>query len=85
MLNKPKLEEDLDDYCNEKCKGAYIWSKAIWNENGEKSVSFFLVLKRKKNNNAINRIKDDNGVIYNDNENVMKCIYIIYNSLYSSK
>jgi hypothetical protein len=86
IIHKRKLEKELDDHYKEKCKGAYIRSRANWIENGEKNTSYFLSLEKKQQfNNAINRIKDENNVIYTDNENIMKCIHKFYSSLYTSK
>lgn len=46
----------------------------------------FLGLERKQQySNTINRITDNNDMTYSDNENVMKCIYNFYSSLYSGK
>lgn len=41
MNYKRLLEREIDMYYTEKCKGAYIRSRATWIEKGEKSTSYF--------------------------------------------
>lgn len=70
-------------YYTEKCKGAYIRSRATWIEKGEKSTSYFYILEKKhQSNNTINQIRDENITVHTDNDNIIKCLYTFYNSLY---
>ena len=41
MRYKHELEKEADDYYQQKCEGAYIRSRAVWLEKGEKSTSYF--------------------------------------------
>lgn len=86
MNYKRLLEREIDMYYTEKCKGAYIRSRATWIEKGEKSTSYFYNLEKKhQSNNNINQIRDENDTVHTDNDNIMKCLYTFYNSLYASK
>ncbi len=63
MNYKRLLEKEIDDYYAGKCSEAYVRSRSVWLEKGEKSTSYFLNLeKRKQTNNTINKIKDENGI-----------------------
>lgn len=86
MNYKCFLEREIDMYYIEKCKGVYIRLRVIWIEKGEKSILYFYNLEKKYQfNNNINQICDENDIVYIDNDNIMKCLYIFYNLLYVSK
>lgn len=55
-------------------------------KRAKKALPIFLGLERKQQySNTINRITYNNYMTYTDNENVIKCIYNFYSSLYSGK
>ena len=86
MRYKRQLEKEVDDHYEKKCKGAYVRSRALWIEKGEKSNSYFLGLEKKQQvNNTITKVKDENGGIVSDNDNIMKCLFNFYSSLYASR
>ena len=86
MNYKRQLEKEIDKYYAEKCSGAYIRSRSIWIEKGEKSSSYFLNLERKQQtNNTINKVKNENQSEYTDNKGLMDCLINFYKALYSSK
>ena len=86
MNYKRQLEKEIDKYYAEKCSGAYIRSRSIWIEKGEKSSSYFLNLERKQQtNNTINKVKNENQSEYTDNKEIMDCLINFYKTLYSSK
>ena len=86
MNYKRILEKEIDDYYAKKSDGAYVRSRAIWMEKGEKSTSYFLSLKKKQQtNNTIHKVKDDSGTVVNDNNGIMKRLVDFYSSLYSSR
>ena len=86
MRYKRELEKEVDDYYQQKCEGAYIRSRAVWLEKGEKSTSYFLSLEQKQqNDNTINRVKNERGDMFCDNDNIIDTIYTFYKKLYSSR
>lgn len=56
MNYKRLLEKEIDNYYAEKCSGAYIRSRAVWIEKGEKSSLYFLNLE-KSNSQTIQSIR----------------------------
>ena len=86
MRYKRELEKEADDYYQQNCEGAYIRSRAVWLEKGEKSTSYFLSLEQKQqNDNTINRVTNESGDMFCDNENIIDNIYTFYKKLYSSR
>lgn len=85
MNYKRLLEKEIDDYYAEKCSGAYVRSGSVWLEKGEKSTSYFLNLeKRQQTNNAINKIKDENGIEYTTTTEIIDVLMNFYDKLYTS-
>lgn len=70
-------------YYIEKCKGAYIRSRAAWIEKGEKKPhgTFKIQKKKHQSNNNINQIRDKNKTVHTHSDNIMKCLYWFCNSL----
>ena len=80
-----KVQEDLNNFIDDKAKGAMIRSRCRWYEEGEKSSKYFLTLeKRNFNNKTLDRLQLENGkVITNPNE-ISKEQFKFYQKLYTS-
>lgn len=86
MTYKRLLEKEVDDFYAEKCSGAFVRSRSVWIEKGEKCSSYFLNLERKQQTtNTINKIKDNNQIEPSDNKGIMDCLINFYETLYKSK
>ena len=49
MHYKRLLEKEIDNYYTQKCRGAYVRSRALWMEKGEKNTSYFYNLEKSNN------------------------------------
>ena len=81
--NELKLKLDL--LYHEKAKAAQIRSRAKWVEDGEKSTSYFLKLEQKHQTfNNIDRLQA-NGIIIEDNKQILEECALYYEKLYTAK
>ena len=85
MNLKKKLESKLNEMYNEKAKGAQIWSKSKWIEEGEKNTKYFLGLEKKQQtNNTIFDIKK-NRKTSSSNSEILQNMCYFYENIYTNK
>ena len=78
-------EKKLEDIYDFETAGAIIRSRAKWAEEGEKSTKFFCNLeKRHTEKKNIYMLKNANGSLIVNPQNIMKELHGFYSSLYSS-
>ena len=64
---------EIEQYNNEKSRGAMIRSKADWTEFGEKNTKYFLNLeKRNYKNKCITKLIDEKGTEINNSEEILE-------------
>ena len=75
----------LESIYSYKINGIIVRSRARWVEDGERSTSYFLNLeKRHKSSNVIRKLKDENGVDVNANNDILNVLSRFYKNLYRS-
>lgn len=83
VSNLKKLENELEVFEKEKCRGAILRSKAKWALEGERNNKFFLQLeKHRQQVNTIKEIATPNGEIVKSTEGILKEEFDFYKSLY---
>ena len=86
MHYKRLLEKLIDNFYTQKCRGAYVRSRALWMEKGETNTSYFYNLKKKQqSNNSITQIRDVNDNQITGDDKIMKSLHQFYSTLYTSK
>ena len=77
MNLKKKLESKLNEMYNEIAKGAQIWSKSKWIEEGEKNTKYFLGLEKKQQtNNTIFDIKKNRKTSSSNSEILQNVLFL---------
>ena len=86
LVQKKKIEAEINVYYEQKTKGDYIRSRAKWITNGEIGSKYFLGLEKKRqNDNVIKKLKTlDNQIVFSDNE-ILKEAHRFHTDLYSTK
>ena len=80
-----EVKNELNEYIEEKTRGAMIRSKCRWYEEGEKCSKYFLNLeKRNYNCKTIDRLQSTNGHIISDSKEILQEQYSFYDKLYTS-
>lgn len=81
-----QLKEELDRDVEKCTKGAYIRSRARWQEEGERSTKYFLNLeKRNHNKKTITKIRTENNAIIKGKNLILDKMHQFYKKLYTSK
>ncbi len=76
----------ITDYYQEKDDGYLIRSKIRWIEEGEKSTKFFFNLeKSRQSKNVIRQIKDTNGNLQTEDNEILKAASNFYENLFTTK
>ena len=74
------------EYYKEKDDGYLIRSKIKWVEEGEKSTKFFFNLeKSRQSSNVIRQIKDKNGNLQTEDNEILKAASDFYKNLFTTK
>ena len=86
LTEKNAVQEQLDSELEIKSKGAFIRSRAKWQEEGEKCTQYFFNLEKQiQNQNIINKLTTTEGnSVTNDNE-ILETASCFYENLYKSK
>lgn len=85
MIRKKDLKNQLDNYYENKAKGAQIRSKARWIDEGEKNTAYFLRLKNKhQSHNVINRIRVNEKMLIKTDD-ILNQLCLFYENLNSSQ
>ena len=85
ITKKEQLQAQLDNLYSEKCRGAHIRARAEWVEKGERNNKYFLSLeKSRQSNNVIDSLKLDDGLIVDNQVDIIKNIGVFYETLYTS-
>ena len=80
-----KVKDELNNYLDEKSRGAMIRSRCRWYEEGEKPTKYFLTLeKRNYNNKTLDRLQLENGEIITNPKSISKEQCNFYQKLYTS-
>ena len=85
MQQLKDVQNQVDNFLIEKCKGAFIRSRRKWLEEGEKSTRYFLQLEKR---NGIKKEIDcieKSGKKFVKQEKILFEIYNYYKDLYSTK
>ena len=84
-LERQNVKQELDVLYAKKAKGYQVRSRAKWVDEGEKSSSYFLGLEKKRqSNNCISFLKDENGMIKEQDVDIVKIAQVFFGKLYSS-
>ena len=76
-------QNELNNLIVQKAKGAAVRSRARWMEYGEKNNKYFLGLeKRNREKKNINCLKNAQGILINEKNNVLKELVHYYETLY---
>lgn len=79
------LENKLQEYELQRCRGAILRSKAQWALESDRCTSFFLNLeKSKQEHNSIKALNSDTGCA-SSTKDILDCCYNYYSSLYSEE
>ena len=79
-----KIKLDLKNYEQKLCNGAILRSKAQWAIDGDKNTKYFLQLeKSRQENNSIKQLKNKDGKILNNSDEILEEIYSFYKELFS--
>ena len=88
-INKERLlslQEELNVLRSNKLKGAFVRSRSIWIENGDKNTQYFCNLEKQ---NAINKsmpfIEKDNGIFIYNQTDILNESKNYYENLYDEK
>ncbi len=86
-LNKKEdIQSKISEYYKEKDDGYLIRSKIKWIEEGEKSTKFFFNLeKSRQSSNVIRQIKDKNGNLQTEDNDILKAASDFYKNLFTTK
>lgn len=83
---KCELEEKLSKHYDDRVKGAQIRSRAQWVEEGEKNSRYFINLeKERQGNGVIYKLKQKNGNIIDEENDILNEIRSFYSELYRSE
>lgn len=81
MIRKKDLKNQLDNYYENKAKGAQIRSKARWIDEGEKNTAYFLRLEYKhQSHNVINRIRVNEKMLIKTDD-ILNQLCLFYENL----
>ena len=76
--------DEIDQLLNVEVEGAYIRSRANYLDNGEKPSAYFFKLESERGSKKIIRsIRNSDGIIYSDNDNISSIFHEFYSKLYS--
>ena len=83
---RQRIQKELDHIFAKKSYAAFIRSRSKWIEEGEKSASYFLNLEKKRQiHNCINKLSDEKGNHYTNDEEILDHCTDYYSDLYDSK
>ncbi len=83
---KEMVQNKINEYYKDKDDGYLIRSKIKWIEEGEKSTKFFFNLeKSRQSNNVIRQIKDKNGRLQTDDNEILKVTSEFYENLFTTR
>lgn len=69
----------------EKCRGAFLRSKAQWTNESDKCTKYFLNLEKiRQKSNSIKELIDENEVVRNSTEDLLEIHYNFYSKSYLS-
>ena len=84
IIDKMKtINNKIDRWYTQKCKGAFIRSREKWLEKGERSTKYFLQLEKRRGKKKEIDYVEMNGKVYK--ENILKIIHQYYVNLYAVK
>ncbi|CAC5391801.1 unnamed protein product [Mytilus coruscus] len=80
----PELKTQLEDIETYKCKGAILRSKSQWALETDRNTAYFLKLEKyRQNKNVISEIKDRDGKIVTETNDLLDVIHDYYKHLFS--
>lgn len=79
-----EYQQKLDELYKSKAKGAFIWSRRRWLEEGEQISAYFFRLEKSQIKNNIHQLKIGNSVS-EDPKEIAKYCSEFYKNLYSSQ
>ncbi len=83
---RKQCKQALDELYFNKAKGYQIRSRAQWIELGEKSTGYFLGLeKSRQSDNTIRSLKDENGNVKVDDNDILFEAHKFYSELYKTE
>ena len=77
-----RIQDEIDKWYTKKCKGAFIRSRSIWLEKGERSNRYFLQLEKRKGKKKEIDCVEIKGKMHKDN--ILQIIHQYYTHLYSA-
>lgn len=81
-----ELEESLKKIEENKCKGAMIRSRANYIVEGERCTRFFFDLEKSRQKaEEIRSIKDEDGRILTNKEDILGSVFNFYNKLFTKE
>ncbi|CAC5361469.1 unnamed protein product [Mytilus coruscus] len=79
-----ELKTQLEDIETYKCKGAILRSKSQWALESDRNTAYFLKLEKyRQNKNVISEIKDCDGKIVTETNDLLDVIHDYYKHLFS--
>lgn len=79
-----EIKVKLRDYENKLCRGAILRSKAYWAIESDKNTKYFLELEKyRQNNNCIKEIKNSEGTLLSNTDEILDEVHKFYKDLYS--
>ena len=79
-----ELKSELELYEKYKCQGAILRSKSQWALESDRNTSYFLKLEKyRQNKNVISEIKNKDGVIVTETNDILDVIHDYYKELFS--
>ncbi len=85
-IEKEEVERKIDKYYQEKDNGYIIRSKCKWKTEGERSTSYFFNLEKvRQKKNVIKKLRDKNGKLCFEDEEILEITTDFYDTLFQSK
>ncbi len=83
---RDKIKKDIDMYYQEKDNGYIIRSKYKWKTEGERSTKYFFNLeKTRQKKNVIKQLRDKNGNLCHEDDEILEICTDFYDILFTSK